>query len=338
VPLDPAAAPIIEILDAVFPRITGPDTDAKEVRAQSDAMPKVDPTEAMASVEDRTIPGPAADVPVRIYTPDAAADGPVPGVVYLHGGGWVICGLDSHDNGCRRLANELGAVVVSVDYRLAPEHKHPAAADDAWAALLWTAEHVDELGIDPARLTVAGDSAGGNLAAVVAQRARDRGGPPLAFQLLIYPVIDSSDTRSDHPSKTENATGYFLTTAQMEWFREQYLPHDEAGSDPDVSPHLADSLAGLPPACIVTAEMDPLRDEAEHYAAMLEAAGVPVVLYRAPGMFHGFFNMDAALEGSKHAQRAAFAAALDVLARPEASDRGAGTLRRSEPGPERPHL
>jgi len=311
VPLDPAAEPIIELMESVFPRISGPGTDAAEVRAQSDAMPKIDPTEEMGSVEDRSIPGPAGDIPVRIYYPargEAAAPdaGPKPGVVYLHGGGWVICGLDSHDNACRRIANELGAVVVSVDYRLAPEHKYPAAADDAWAALSWTAEHVDELGIDPERLTVAGDSAGGNLTAVVAQRARDRGGPSLAFQLLIYPVIDSSGTRSEHRSKTENATGYFLTTAQMEWYREQYLPHEEAGEHPDVSPHLAESLEGLPPTCIVTAEMDPLRDEAEHYGALLAEAGVPVVLYRAPGMFHGFFNMDAALDGAKHAQRVAF--------------------------------
>ncbi len=312
-PLDPAAEPIIEILEAVFPRITGPETDAAEVRAQSDAMPRVDPTEEMASIEDRAIPGPAGDVPVRIYHPRDAGDGPWPGVVYFHGGGWVICGLDTHDNGCRRLANELGAVVVSVDYRLAPEHKYPAAADDAWAALGWTADHAAELGIDPARLAVAGDSAGGNLAAVVAQRARDRGGPPLAFQLLIYPVIDSSETRNDHASKTDNATGYFLTTTQMEWYRAQYLPDDDAGSHPDVSPHLAESLEGLPPACIVTAEMDPLRDEAEHYARLLEEAGVPVVLYRAEGMFHGFFNMDAALEGAKHAQAAAFDAARTHL-------------------------
>jgi acetyl esterase len=226
--------------------------------------------------------------------------------VFFHGGGWVICGLDTHDGICRRIANELGATVVSVDYRLAPEHKHPAAADDSYAALVWTAEHADELGIDLGRLTVAGDSAGGNLAAVVAQRARDRGGPAIAFQLLVYPVVDSSETRLDHASKTDNAEGYFLTTTHMEWYRKQYLPHEEAGADPDVSPHLAESLEGLPPTCIVTAEMDPLRDEAEHYAALLEAAGVPVVLYRADGMFHGFFSMHEALEGSRSAQKVAF--------------------------------
>jgi acetyl esterase/lipase len=306
-PLDPACAPIIELMETVFPRIA-PGVDAAQVRAQSDAMPRVPPAEDVASSEDRDIPGPAGDIPVRIYQPLGVDDASKPGVVYLHGGGWVICGLDSHDGVCRRLANELGATVVSVDYRLAPEHKHPAAADDSYAALCWTAEHAGELGIDLARLTVAGDSAGGNLAAVVAQRARDRNGPKLAFQLLVYPVVDSSDTRNDHASKTDNATGNFLTTDHMEWYREQYLPHDEAGADPDVSPHLAESLEGLPPACIVTAEMDPLRDEGEHYAALLEAAGVPVVLYRAPGMFHGFFSMHAVLDGAQDAQKVALEA------------------------------
>jgi acetyl esterase len=306
-PLDPACAPIIELMETVFPRIA-PGVDAAQVRAQSDAMPRVPPAEDVASSEDRDIAGPAGDIPVRVYQPLGVDEGSKPGVVYLHGGGWVICGLDSHDGVCRRLANELGATVVSVDYRLAPEHKHPAAADDSYAALCWTAEHAGELGIDLERLTVAGDSAGGNLAAVVAQRARDRNGPKLAFQLLVYPVIDSSDTRNDHASKTDNATGNFLTTDHMEWYREQYLPHDEAGADPDVSPHLAESLEGLPPACIVTAEMDPLRDEAEHYAALLEAAGVPVVLYRAPGMFHGFFSMHAVLDGAQDAQKVALEA------------------------------
>ena len=165
-------------------------------------------------------------------------------------------------------------MVVSVDYRLAPEHQYPAAADDAYTALCWVSTHAAELGIDPARIAVAGDSAGGNLGAVVALRARDEG-PPVAFQLLVYPVIDSSSTRNDYPSKTDNATGYFLTTVQMEWYRRQYLPDDETGEHPGVSPNRAESLAGLAPACIVTAEMDPLRDEAEHYADLLRGRGRP---------------------------------------------------------------
>jgi acetyl esterase/lipase len=305
VPLDPAAGPIIELMEQFFPRITGPETDAATVRAQADAMERVPPTEEIGSVTDRTIPGSAHQIPIRIYEPLGTSTGPRPGIVYYHGGGWTICGLDTHENGCRQLANQVGAVVVSVDYRLAPEHKYPAAADDAYTALCWVSEHAAELGIDTARIAVAGDSAGGNLAAAIALRARDDG-PPVAFQLLVYPVIDSSATRNDYPSKTENATGYFLTTLQMEWYRMQYLPDDAAGDDPIVSPNLAASHAGLPPACIVTAEMDPLRDEAEHYARQLEAAGVPVTMYRAEGMFHGFFNMDAVLPGAKDAQVVAF--------------------------------
>jgi acetyl esterase len=315
VPIDPTAAQVIELLDAVFPRAAGPDHDAAEFKAAAADIPRLPPTEEIGRVEDRMIPssgtGTGHQIPVRIYEP-AGVDGPLPGVVYLHGGGWVICDLDTHDNGCRQLANEVGAVVVSVDYRLAPDHKHPAAADDAYSVLCWVIEHAEELGIDPARVAVAGDSAGGNLAAVVTLRAR-AAEVRVAYQLLIYPVIDSSSTRNDYPSKVDNATGYFLTTEQMDWYRAQYLPDDAAGEHPDVSPHLADSLEDLPPAFIVTAEMDPLRDEAEHYGRLLEQAGVEVTVYRADGMFHGFFNMDAALEGAQKAQTAAFDSMRGVL-------------------------
>jgi acetyl esterase len=311
-PIDPEAAALIELLDQFFPRVDEVN-DAVKAREIMRDLPPVPGADDVASVEDRTLPG---GIPVRVYRPatdSETSDEPAPGVLYFHGGGWVLCDLDSHDGMCRRVANELGAVVVSVDYRLAPEHKFPAAIDDAYAALVWLADHADALGIDPARLVVAGDSAGGNLAAVVAQMSRDRGGPALAFQLLVYPVIDSSADRNDRPSRSENAVGYFLTLAQMEWYRDQYLPDDDAGEDPLVSPHLAASLSDLPPACVVTAEMDLLRDEGEYYGHALEAAGVAVTVYRAPGMFHGFFNMDAALEGAKDAQRVAFAAARAVL-------------------------
>ena len=313
VPLDPEAKPIIELIEATFPRLPNPGETAADVRARLKALPDLPITEEVASVEDRTISGPGGDLAVRIYQPVAQPHDPLPGVVYFHGGGWVICDLDSHDGGCRRITNEIQAVVVSVDYRLAPEHPWPAAADDAYAALCWVHEHADELGIDPSRIAVAGDSAGGNLAAVVALMARDKGGPPIAFQLLVYPVIDSTVERVRHVSREENAVGYFLILEQMEWYRTQYLPHEDAGSEPYVSPNAAESLEGLPPACIVTAEMDLLRDEGEHYAELLEAAGVPVTLYRAPGMFHGFFNMDAALEGSKKAQQVAFDAMREAL-------------------------
>lgn len=313
-PIHPDAAAVIEILEQYFPAVDEVDS-ATESREIQRSMPKVPVVDEVASVEDRRIPGPADEIPVRIYRPAAPApgqDGP-PGVVFFHGGGWTICDLDTHDGACRRLANELGAVVVSVDYRLAPEHKYPAAADDAYAATAWVADHAAELGIDPARLAVAGDSAGGNLGAVVALMARDRGGPALAFQLLVYPVIDSSPTRNDRPSRSENAVGYFLTLSQMEWYRDQYLPDERTGEDPYVSPHLASSLEGLPPACVVTAEMDLLRDEGEHYGRALEAAGVEVAIYRAPGMFHGFFNMDAVLEGARDAQQVAFDAMRGAL-------------------------
>ena len=312
-PLDPAAQAIIELLEGTFPRLPGAGETAADLRARLNALPDLPITEEVASVENRTIPGPDGELPVRIYHPEAPPHDPLPGVVYLHGGGWVICDLDSHDGGCRRITNEIQAVVVSVDYRLAPEHKWPAASDDAYAALCWVHDHADELGIDPTRLAVAGDSAGGNLAAVVALMARDRGGPPLAFQLLVYPVIDSTAERTRHASRTENATGYFLVLDQMEWSRTQYVPDDASGAEPYVSPNTAESLEGLAPACIVTAEMDLLRDEGEHYAELLKAAGVPVTVYRAPGMFHGFFNMDEALDGAKQAQRIAFDAMRAAL-------------------------
>jgi acetyl esterase len=299
------------VLEEHFPRIERGVTSASEARAVAKQFRRPVEIEPVARVEDRTVPGPAGDIPVRVYLP--VEDGETrPGIVYFHGGGFVICDLDSHDGACRRLANEVNAVVVSVDYRLAPEHRWPAAAEDAFAATQWAAAHAAELGIDADRLAVAGDSAGGNLTAVVAQMARDRGGPALAFQLMVYPVIDLSATRSEHASQTENARGYFLTLDQMEWYRDQYLG-DADGEAPYASPIKAGSLAGLPAACVVTAEMDPLRDEGEAYGRALRAAGVPVELHRAPGMFHGFFNMDAVLDGSREAQQIAFGAIRGVL-------------------------
>ena len=312
-PIDPSAAAVIEVLEQHFPRIERT-RSAAEVRELAKQMPRPADVEPVAAVDDGHIPGPDDEIPVRVYRP-AIEGGPRPGVVYFHGGGFVICDLDSHDGACRRLANASGAVVVSVDYRLAPEHPWPAAPEDAYAATRWVADHAAELGIDDARLALAGDSAGGNLTAVVALMARDRGGPPLAFQLLVYPVIDLGSTRAQYASQRENGEGYFLTVPQMEWYRRQYLADEAHGEQPYASPIKASSLAGLPPACIVTAEMDPLRDEGEAYGGALEAAGVPVTVHRAPGMFHGFFNMDAVLDGSKDAQRVAFDALHAVLHR-----------------------
>ena len=313
-PLDPTAAFIIEAMEGTFPRVET-FTDAAEARrAIAEMAPEqtVEPP-PVARVEDRAIPGPAGDIPVRIYWPSGAAAGPLPGVVFFHGGGWVICGLDSHDGQCRALANGVGAVVVSVDYRLAPETKFPGAIDDSFAATRWVADHAADLGVDASRLAVAGDSAGGNLTAAVALRARDEGGPELVYQAMIYPVVDSSASRHDYPSKTENGTGYFLTGDAMEWYRAQYLRNDADGDHAYCSPLLAPSLAGLPPGFVVTAEFDPLRDEGEEYARRLVAAGVPCDLYRAQGMFHGFFGMDAVLEGAKQAQALLFEAMRDAL-------------------------
>ena len=235
------------------------------------------------ATEDRTIPGPAGEIPIRVYTP--AGEGPKPVIVYFHGGGWVIGELDTVDNPLRRIANRTGAVVVSVDYRLAPEHVYPAAFDDSYAATAWVAEHAAELGGDPERIAVSGDSAGGNLAAAVAIAARDRQGPRLAAQLLIYPVTDFDFTTESYE---QNGEGYLLTKGSMQWFWAHYLGAQDLGKDPYACPARADDLAGLPPAFIATAEFDPLRDEGEAYAANLRIAGVDVTAKRYDGMLHGF--------------------------------------------------
>jgi len=235
------------------------------------------------ATEDRTIPGPAGEIPVRVYTP--AGEGPKPVIVYFHGGGWVIGELDTIDNPLRRIANRTGAVVVSVDYRLAPEHVYPAAFDDSYAATAWVAEHAAELGGDPERIAVGGDSAGGNLAAAVAIAARDRPGPRLVAQLLIYPVTDFDFTTESYE---QNGEGYLLTKGSMQWFWAHYLGAQDLGKDPYACPARADDLAGLPPAFVATAEFDPLRDEGEAYAANLRIAGVDVTAKRYDGMLHGF--------------------------------------------------
>jgi acetyl esterase/lipase len=259
-------------------------------------------------VEDTCVPGPRGPIDCRIYAPVRGQA--VPALLYLHGGGWVVGDIDSHDSVCRALARRAGCVVLSVDYRLAPEHPFPAGPDDSWAALAWVADHGAELGGDPTRLAVGGDSAGGNLAAVVAVRARDAGAPALAHQLLVYPATDLT---LSHDSIDENGRGYLLTKRAMTWFTDLYLGADGNAKDPMASPLFTDDLSGLPPATVLTAGYDPLRDEGEAYATALEAAGVPVTTYRAPGMFHGFFNMDAVLDGSKLAQQAAFDAMRSAL-------------------------
>ncbi len=239
------------------------------------------------ATEDLEVTGTAGPLPARIYRPEA--DGELATIVFFHGGGFVIGDLDTHDNQCRALCREAGAVVLSVAYRLAPEHPFPAAPEDCFAATRWAAEHVDRLGGDAGRIAVAGDSAGGNLAAVVALMARDARGPALAAQLLIYP---GTDFAGGYPSETENAEGFFLTREDMEWFRDQYLAGADP-SDPRLSPLAAPDLSGLPPAVVTTAEFDPLRDQGDAYARALEEAGVPVVKRAYAGLIHGFFDLGA---------------------------------------------
>jgi acetyl esterase len=301
-PLDPQARAVLdELAQATLPDFTTLEPAA--VRRLYEAAFSGE-GEPVAHVEDRSVPGPDGDIPVRVYRPDRS--GLLPALVYFHGGGWVLCSLDTHDNVCRALANRVGCVVVSVDYRLAPEYRHPAALEDCYAAARWVAERGAGLGIDAARVAVGGDSAGGNLSAVVALLARERGGPRLAAQLLVYPVTnDDFDTLS----YKENAEGYLLTRDMMQWFFAHYLDDPVRSSEPRVSPLRADRLDGLPPAHVITAEFDPLRDEGEAYAERLRQAGVPTTLVRYDGMFHGFFSMFEPLDKG----RAAIDAAARVL-------------------------
>ena len=253
------------------------------------------PPDPVHAVEDAD----AGGVPVRLYRP---RPGDLPALVFYHGGGWVLGGLESHDRLCRALAARAGCTVVAVDYRLAPEHPYPAAIEDAWTATCWAADRFP-------RVAVGGDSAGGQLAAAVARRARDAG-RPVALQVLIYPVTDHD---ADTPSARECTEGPAFTTAQMRWFWDQYLPDAAPASDPDCSPLRTPDLAGLAPALVLTAEYDPLRDEGEDYARRLEAAGVPVTLSRYDGLIHGFIRMPAVIDRAGDAideVSAAVAAAL----------------------------
>ena len=228
----------------------------------------------------------ADGVPVRVYQP--AGEGPFPVVMMFHGGGWVIGDLTTADGQSREVCRQAKAVVISVDYRLAPEHRFPAAADDCYAATLWAAQSADRYRGDPSRLALAGDSAGGNLAAVVAQMIRDKGGPAVAFQLLVYPVTDG--VNFDTPSYHENGQDYMLTAESMHWFWNHYAPNAEDRRNPYASPLLAENLADLPAALVMTAEYDPLRDEGEAYAEGLAKAGVEVEVVRCDGLIHGFFG------------------------------------------------
>lgn len=251
--------------------------------------------EAISKIEDRQIPGPSGHkIPVRIYTPAGTA--PFPLLVFFHGGGWVLGDIESHDGTSRELANKASCIVISVDYRLAPEHKFPAAPEDCYAATKWVALNAASFGGDPTRIAVGGDSAGGNLAAAVAQMAADRGAPGLVHQLLIYPVTNYA---FDTPSYRANGEGYLLTQELMQWFWKQYLATDEDGKNAYASPIQARELRRVAPAFVITAEFDPLRDEGEAYAARLKEAGVPVEAKRYDGAIHGFFNLGHIMDQGK---------------------------------------
>jgi acetyl esterase len=290
VTLDPDAAAVYKaFLDAGRPAYeTISPAEAREFYLQARFVSNPEPPE-LTSIEPLIIPSPAGSIPARVYTPVKLrkADGLAPCLVFFHGGGWVIGNLDSHDVACRNLADEGQLIVISIDYRLAPEHKFPAAVNDAVAATTWIADNAKQLGIDASRLTVGGDSAGGNLAAVVAMSARDNG-PAIAGQVLIYPAVDFA---MKHPSHSEPETSVLLTHSAIKWFTGLYLNSATDGNDWRASPARATTLAGLPPAYVLTAGADPLRDEGVEYAERLKQAGVAVAYRHFPGQFHGFFTM-----------------------------------------------
>lgn len=269
-----------------------------EARATGAALTDLGvPVQEVARIENRTVPGPAQPIPIRIYKP--VPSGTLPALVYFHGGGWVLGGLDSHDRECRALANLSGCTVIAVDYRLAPEHPFPAAVEDAYAATRYIADHATEFEIDPQRIAVGGDSSGGNLAAVVTLIAREKGGPKLVFQLLVYPGVDLTD---DHrPSAIEFAEGHFLTRPLMNYFADLYVPKVEDRRHVQVSPLYATDFRGLPPALVITAECDLLRDQGELYGQKLREAGVPVSLKRYDGMIHPFFSFGGILDDGRAA-------------------------------------
>jgi len=257
---------------------------------------------AVADVEERTISGPDSNIRLRIYspknTPGSGLGGTLPVMVFFHGGGMMVGSLELYDTICQRLCERSGVIIVSVDYRLAPEHKFPCAIDDCYRALQWTAENAQSFGGNPKRLAVGGDSAGGMLAAVMTQMCRDQSGPKLEFQLLIYPAVGK---RREYGSYSEFANGYFGEPSQLAWFYAQFLTSPEQMNDPRVSPILAGDFSSLPPAFVLTAGYDILRDEAEHYAELLSHAGVQVDLHRYESSFHPFLNAAGVVDVGKQA-------------------------------------
>jgi acetyl esterase/lipase len=300
--LDPQMKQFLDFANAAGPMFLRAETP-EQARAKMQALLAASPVPPpeIYRVEDRHIAGPAGQIKVRIYTPEGQP--PMGILVYYHGGGWVLGDLESHDGVCRALSNGAGCVVVAVDYRLAPEHPFPAAPDDCYAATKWVADNAQSLGGDPSRIAIGGDSAGGNIAAAVAMMARDRSGPAICFQLLFYPVTDAA---LDTPSQKEFAgDGFVLSRADMEWFWNHYLEPGTDKQNPYASPFRAKDLSKLPPALVMTASHDPLRDEGERFAERLMTAGTKVTCTRYDGVTHGFISFaDALDQGKKGLQQA----------------------------------
>ena len=301
-PLDPQLQPLIDAMTNDANAKPFHEQTVKEAREGYLALGQMfGPGEEVHAVENRSIPGPEAEIPLRIYSPEG--EGPFGVLVFFHGGGFVIGDLDTHDKECRALCNRAGCVVVAVDYGLAPERPFPAAPVDCYAALEWVFGNAATFAGDPSRIALAGDSAGGNLAAVVALMARDRSGPAIRFQLLIYPCTDARDNDECYPSREENASAPILQRDTMTYFMGHYFGGSQGGDrnreDVLASPILAPSLEGLPPALVITAELDPLCDEGEAYAADLEKAGVETILHRYDSQPHAFFQLSPILDAGK---------------------------------------
>jgi acetyl esterase len=300
-PVDPQMQAVLDAR-AGLPPLHTLSVEAARARLKAPRPPGLR-VEEVAAVADRTIPGPGRPLGLRVYTPPDT--GPFPLLVFFHGGGFVIGDLDTHDPLCRNLCAGAGCVVASVDYRLAPEHRFPAAHDDCLAATRWCAEHAAEIGADPSRIAVAGDSAGGHLAAVTALRARGEGGPRLVGQLLVYPNTDLGPPTT--ASFVEYAEGYGLTAKDVPWFFGRYLADPTEARHPHASPLRVSDLSGLPPALVVTAECDVVRDDGERYGERLREAGVPTTVSRYEGVIHGFFTLAGLVDKADAAQQEACA-------------------------------
>ncbi|HYL99432.1 MAG TPA: alpha/beta hydrolase [Blastocatellia bacterium] len=296
-PLDPQIKSMVDMVKMMEPLDLGT-VPVGQTRAAFKMLASMGGAgDPMQKTEDLQIPGPGGDIKARVYRPLDA--GTLPALVFFHGGGWVIGAIETHEGLCKSLASRAGCAVISVDYRLAPENKFPAGLEDCYAAARWVQDHADEIGLDALRIGLGGDDAGGNLAAAVSIMLRDKGEPMPRFQLLIYPVTDYCVPSK--PSLVENGEGYLLTSRDMVWFFEQYLNSAEDGTNALVSPLRAERLDGLPPALVITAEFDPLRDEGEMYAARLRDCGVTAETRRYDGMIHAFLSLSSMSDRARKA-------------------------------------